>query len=200
MTAACLILASASSARAALLRGAGVPFSAIPAKVDEEAIKTRYLAAGCSPALVAAELAAAKALALAPSNPNALVLGADQVLVHGGRLLSKAPTRSAARDQLRALRGGEHQLISAAALVRDGVVVWRDSQAATLAMRDFSDDFLEDYLDRTGDLALSSVGCYHLEGLGAQLFSRVDGDYFTVLGLPLIAVLGALREQGVIPT
>ena len=200
MSASRLILASASTARAALLRAAGVDFTAMPADVDEDALKAGCLAAGQSPASIAGALASAKALVLSSTNADALVLGADQVLVHDGRLLSKARDRQSARDQLRALRGGEHQLISAAALVRDGEVVWQDSQCATLAMRDFSDAFLEDYLDRIGDLALSSVGCYHLEGLGAQLFSRVDGDYFTVLGLPLIAVLGALREKGVLPT
>lgn len=194
-----LILASASQARATMLRDAGIPFEAVPADIDEEAIKDAARAAGRAPEAIAADLAIAKARTIAAARPEALILGSDQVLIHRGRLLSKPHDLDAARTQLRDLRGDTHRLVSAAALVRGNDVVWHQAQTVTLTIRPFSDRFLDDYLARIGDLALTSVGCYHLEGLGAQLFVSVDGDYFTVLGLPLLAVLAALRDQGVLP-
>jgi septum formation protein len=139
-----------------------------------------------------------KALRVSARHPGRLVLGADQVLVADGRLFDKPDSLAAARDQLVALRGRTHQLLSAAVIALDGAPVWRHVGAARLAMRPFSETFLDEYLTRTGDLALTSVGCYHLEGLGAQLFARVEGDYFTVLGLPLLEVLGFLRARGVL--
>lgn len=194
-----LILASASQARATMLRDAGIPFEAVPADIDEEAIKDAARAAGRAPEAIAADLAIAKARTIAAARPEALILGSDQVLIHRDRLLSKPHDLDAARTQLRDLRGDTHRLVSAAALVRGNDVVWHQAQTVTLTIRPFSDRFLDDYLARIGDLALTSVGCYHLEGLGAQLFVSVDGDYFTVLGLPLLAVLAALRDQGVLP-
>lgn len=196
MTGRPLILASASAARAALLKGAGLEFRACPADLDERRIRDRGLAAGYRPCRIARDLAIAKAHAVAGSIPGALVLGSDQVLFHGSRLVSKPSDRAEARAQLLQLRGATHRLISAAALVRDGTLCWDHSQSVEMTMRDFSDAFLDDYLDRVGDSVLAAVGAYHLEGLGAQLFTRIDGDYFTVLGLPLLAVLQALRDIG----
>ena len=191
-----LILASASRARSRLLAGAGLEFQTCPADIDEAAIRDQGLAAGHDAARIAGDLATAKARAVATRSPGALVLGSDQVLLHGDALLSKPDDRSEAGAQLRRLRDGTHKLVSAAAILRDQQLLWRHAQSVELSMRDFSDAFLDDYLDRAGDVVLGSVGTYHLEGLGAQLFTRVDGDYFTVLGLPLLAVLQALRDIG----
>lgn len=196
MTAAPLILASASTARKALLEGAGLDFRTSPADIDEAWIRDQGIAAGIGPDRIARDLAIAKARAVAARSPGAIVLGADQILIRQGQLVSKPRDRSRARAQLVLLRGGPHTLLSAAVLVRDGALLWEHAQTASLTMRDFSDAFLDDYLDRAGADVLASVGAYHLEGLGAQLFTRVEGDYFTVLGLPLLAVLQALRDIG----
>jgi septum formation protein len=189
-----LVLASASSSRARILRDAGVAFQVQPAHVDEETVK----ASGGDGAAVAAKLAELKALRVSSSHPEALVLGADQVLVCDGKLLSKADTLAEAAAQLKFLRGRPHTLISALALAREGAVIWRLSDEARLTVRDFSDAFLDDYLSAEGDVMLGSVGCYRLESLGAQLFESVQGDYFSILGLPLIPLLAILREQGVV--
>lgn len=191
-----LILASASASRAGLLAAAGVAFDVVLARIDEDAVK----ASGLEPHAVAAMLAELKAGEVSASHPGRLVLGADQVLVADGMLMSKAGTRADAADQLRRLRGKRHGLISALALVRDGRTIWQHLDQATLAMRSLSDGFLESYLDAEGDAVLSSVGCYRLEGMGAQLFDSVEGDYFSILGLPLLPLLSALRGFGVIAT
>jgi len=189
-----LVLASASSSRAQILRDAGVKFEVRPAHVDEDAVK----ASGGDAGAVAAKLAELKALRVSAAHPDALVLGADQVLVCDGKLLSKADTLADAAAQLKFLRGRQHILVSALALARDGAVIWRHSDEAELGMRDFSDAFLDDYLSTEGEAMLGSVGCYRLEGPGAQLFESVRGDYFSILGLPLVPLLAILREHGVI--
>jgi septum formation protein len=194
---AALVLASKSATRRAVLDGAGVPFEAAGSGVDEETAKAELLATGASPRQVAEALAERKALAVSRGRPE-LVIGADQTLEFEGRLYDKAETMDDARARLQALRAKPHQLHSAVVVARDGAVVWRETESATLTMRGFSDDFLEDYLATEGDAALGSVGCYRLEGMGVQLFSRIEGDYFTILGLPLIGLLELLRRQGVL--
>ncbi len=193
-----LILASRSAARRAMLTGAGVPFTALDAGVDEDAIKISL--AGIDPAELALELARAKALAVSRHDPEAWVLGSDQTLDFDGGSISKAANLVEAREQLHALRGHAHHLNSAAALAINGAVVWSGVDTARMTMRRFSDDFLDAYLEVEGEGLLGSVGCYRLEGMGSQLFDRVEGDYFTVLGMPLWPVLDELRRAGVIRT
>ena len=191
-----LILASKSAARRAMLEGAAVPFIVHVADVDEDAIKARL--ADHDAAELAVELARAKALAVSRHDADAWVLGADQTLAFDGGLVSKAKSLTAARDRLSAMRGRPHQLHSGAALARNGQVVWSGVDTATLRMRDFSDGFLDAYLATEGEELLACVGSYRLEGMGAQLFDKVEGDYFTVLGLPLWPVLAELRRAGVL--
>ncbi|HEY2178876.1 MAG TPA: Maf family protein [Caulobacteraceae bacterium] len=192
-----IVLASASAVRARLLEAAGVAFTAVPPELDEEAVKARMLAAGASPKAIAAHLAEAKALA-APAGEGDLVIGADQTLDLDGALVDKAASLAEARERLRALRGRAHTLHAAAVLARGGEILWRGQASPVMTLRDVSDAFLEDYLAAEGESVLSSVGCYRLESLGAQLFSHIDGDYFAVLGLPLIPLLAALRDAGAI--
>ncbi|MCW8836180.1 MAG: Maf family nucleotide pyrophosphatase [Rhodospirillales bacterium] len=193
-----LVLASASSARARLLTEAGLIFSQAPAHVDESAIKDEMAARGTPPEDVAMALSEKKALKTGAEHPGTVVIGADQMLECGGRLYDKPMNRDDARRQLRALRGNTHRLISAVCIVQEETVLWRHVDHARMTMRNFSDGFLEQYLERAGQAVLGSVGVYHLEGLGMQLFEKVDGDYFTVLGLPMLPLLGYLREKGVI--
>jgi septum formation protein len=193
-----IILASQSIARRAVLEAAGVPIEIAGAGVDEEAVKTAMLADGATPRDVAEALAERKAVAVARSRPE-FVVGADQTLEFEGRLYDKATTIDEARARLKLLRGKPHRLHSAVAVARDGVLVWRELDTATLTMRDFSNRFLEDYLAVEGPAALGSVGCYRLEGPGAQLFSRIEGDYFAILGLPLLGLLAFLRQHGALP-
>lgn len=189
-----LILASKSAARRAILTEAGVPFTVQVADVDEDALKTP----GVDPAALAVELARAKALAVSRHDADAWVLGADQTLAFDGGLVSKAPTLEAARERLIAMRGRSHQLHSGAALARNGQVVWSGVDTVEMKMRDFSDACLDAYLAAEGAALRACVGSYRLEGLGSQLFEAVEGDYFTVLGLPLWPVLAELRRAGVI--
>jgi len=189
-----LILASKSAARRAVLTDAGVPFTVQVADVDEDALKTP----GVDPVELAVELARAKALAVSRHDAEAWVLGADQTLAFDGGLVSKAPSLAAARERLIAMRGRTHQLHSGAALARNGQVVWSGVDTVEMRMHDFSDAFLDAYLAAEGEALLSCVGSYRLEGLGSQLFEAVEGDYFTVLGLPLWPVLAELRRAGVI--
>lgn len=193
-----LILASRSAARRAMLSGAGVPFSVQDAGVDEDAIKASLT--GIDPADLALELARAKALAVSRHDPEAWVLGSDQTLDLEGTMVSKARDLRAARARLLTMRGKAHHLNAAAALARDGAVVWSGVKTARMTMRAFSESFLDTYLEAEGEVLLGSVGCYRLEGMGSQLFDRVEGDYFTVLGMPLWPVLVELRRVGVIAT
>lgn len=191
-----LVLASKSEVRGKLLAGAGLRFETRPARIDERAVEARSTARG--PVAVAQLLAREKALAAAASLPGRLVLGADQTLARENMRYSKPANRAAATEQLRSLRGRAHALHSALALVRDSAVLFECVDTAQLTMRDFSDRFLETYLDLVGGAALASVGGYQLEGIGVHLFAKVEGDYFTILGLPLLPLLAFLRENGFI--
>ncbi len=195
-----IVLGSGSRARREMLAAAGVHFTVQAADVDEPAIRARLLSedAGIAPQRIAEVLAAAKAEDVSGKRRDSTIIGADQVLALGDKLLSKAPSIDAAREALRQLRGRTHELHSAVALAEDGKVTWEHVATARLTMREFSDEFLEDYLTRAGDRVSQSVGAYELEGLGVQLFERIEGDYFTILGLPLLPVLGELRARGAI--
>jgi septum formation protein len=189
-----LVLASRSLVRRALLEAAGVPIEICPADIDERGVE-----AGAplqAPVAIAALLAREKAALIAERNRGRLVLGADQTLSLDGRRFTKPADRAAARAQLRALSGRTHELYSAIAFVQDGAVLFEHVGVARLTMRAVSDRFLDDYLDAVGDAATASVGAYQLEGFGIQLFERLDGDYFTVLGLPLLTALDFLRRHG----
>jgi septum formation protein len=193
-----LVLASKSAARRAVLEGAGVPFEVAVAGVDEDAVKAGLLAEGATPREVADALAELKAIKVSRGRPE-FVVGADQTLEFEGQLYDKAETVDAARERLKVLRGKPHRLHSAVVVAKEGAPIWRELATATLTMRDFSDDFLEAYLAQEGEAALGSVGCYRLEGPGAQLFSKIEGDYFAILGLPLLGLLDLLRRHRVLP-
>jgi septum formation protein len=188
-----IVLASRSSARRAVLDGAAVPYEATVSGVDEDAVKAEMLGAG--PRAVAEALAERKAMRVSKGRPE-LVIGADQTLEFRGELYDKVATLAEARRRLQTLRGKAHMLHSAVTVARAGKPVWAETVTATLTLRDFSDAFLDDYLAREGEAALGSVGCYRLEGMGAQLFSRIEGDYFAILGLPLMGLLELLRREG----
>ena len=190
-----LILASKSAARRAVLDGAGVRYEARVAGVDEDAVKTSLLAEGAGPREIADALAELKAIRVSSGRPD-FVIGSDQTLDLDGQLYDKAESVEAARERLRLLRGRTHKLHSAVVVAKEGAPIWREIVTATLTMRDFSDAFLEDYLASEGEHALGSVGCYRLEGPGAQLFSKIEGDYFAILGLPLMGLLDLLRRHG----
>ncbi len=191
-----IYLASASVTRARLLAEAGIPVTVEPAAVDEEEIKAAFHAAKASANDCAAALAEAKAARISARHPEALVIGADQMLECNGVWFDKPRDLDHARAHLRALRGKRHSLISATAVLRGGTVLWHGIDRADLVMRGFSDEFLHHYLVAAGDDVLGSVGAYRLEGLGAQLFERIDGDFFTILGLPLLPLLDFLRGHG----
>jgi len=190
-----LILASKSRARAAVLRAAGIAFDQVSSGVDEDALKATLRAEGASVAKQADLLAETKALKVSLSHAG-IVLGCDQMLDLEGQGLDKVSTRTEAADVLRRLRGKTHVLQGAIVACIGGAPVWRHLAQPRLRVRNFSDAFLEDYLDAIGEAAFESVGCYQLEGLGAQLFDRIEGDYFSILGMPLLPLLQWLRERG----
>tara|TARA_X000000950_G_scaffold99151_1_gene125381 strand:- start:931 stop:1518 length:588 start_codon:yes stop_codon:yes gene_type:complete len=184
-----LTLASGSQVRAELLRGAGLTFDVAVSGVDEGVIKKTHTG---TPDELALKLAAAKASAV---ERGGLVVGADQILMCEGRLFDKPATMTAARENLKFFRGRSHALISGTVLLDNGTQTWSLTQQVHLKMRDFSDEFLDAYLEQAGENVLKSVGCYQLEGPGIQLFEAVDGDYFAILGLPLLPLLAALRAR-----
>ena len=187
-----LILASGSAIRAQILRGAGLSFEIRKPDVDEAQIKAEM--AGEDPQKIAMALAAAKARAV--DSPGALVIGSDQILEFEDEIFDKPASRDEARARLLSLAGKTHSLINAVAVAEDGEIVFTHLDRPRLAMRDFSQEEIDAYLDRAGDGVLSSVGAYQVEGLGANLFERIDGDYFSVLGLSLFPLLGFLRQRG----
>ncbi|MGV8833842.1 MAG: Maf family protein [Devosia sp.] len=190
-----LILASKSTTRKALLEQAGLRFSTAPATLDERALESAAIAAGGDGRDVALLLARHKAEAVAKAHPAAIIIGADQTLSLGTELLHKPVDRTDAASQLDHLRGKTHRLHAAVTLVRDDVLLWSDVQTAELTMRDFTPAERDDVLEREGDAILASVGGYRLEGPSIRLFEKVVGDYFTILGLPLLPLLAALRSH-----
>ncbi|WP_316858393.1 Maf family nucleotide pyrophosphatase [uncultured Cohaesibacter sp.] len=190
-----LILASKSQARANLLTNAGLTFLCCTAEIDERAAEQPLLATGAPAQDIAALLAEVKAQDVSSRNPGHLVIGADQTLGFKDKRFNKPENDEAARRQLLDLRGQDHQLHSAVAIVKDGETLWRHTSTATLTMRALSPAEIGHYMARVGDQVRSSVGCYQLEGLGVQLFEKIEGDYFTILGLPLLPLLRYLREE-----
>lgn len=193
-----VVLASASAARASVLRAAGLAFAVDPASLDEESVKASLRDNGADGADAAETLAGLKAAQVCRNHPGALVIGADQMLECEGVWFDKPADTDGAREHLLSLRGRTHELISAVCVWRDGEALWRHAESARLTMRPFSTAFLEHYLEAAGDGVCDSVGAYRIEGIGAQLFSAIDGNHFTILGLPLLPLLGFLREHGVI--
>jgi septum formation protein len=189
-----LVLASRSASRRAVLAAAGIPLEILPADIDERAIEED--AGSLSPGAIAVLLARQKASAVAAKRPGRLVLGADQTLALGQRVFAKPPDLPGARDQLRSLRAQTHMLHSGIVLVRDRDILFEHCETARLTMRDFSDRFLESYLETVGLAAMASVGGYQIEGAGIHLFEQIDGDHFTILGLPLLGLLRYLRYEG----
>ncbi|ARO28030.1 Maf-like protein [Rhizobium sp. YTUHZ045] len=193
-----LILASSSPFRRMLMENAGLSFEAHPAEIDERAVEAPLEKAGAKPDTVACILAKAKAEDVSARFPEALVIGSDQTMSLGDRVFHKPKDMADAANHLRALSGTTHRLNSAIAIVRDGAVLWEHIGHAELTMRSLTEDFIARHLARVGKRALSSVGAYQLEGEGVQLFEKIEGDYFTILGLPMLPLLGKLREFGAI--
>jgi len=193
-----LILASGSPARVAMLRAAGVEFTAIPASIDEAAIKAQFHDAGKDALACAMALAMSKARAVAAQHPEAIVVGADQILVADGEWFDKPATLAEASAQLRSLSGRRHALVTAAVAVDGDSCLWTATTAPKLTMRRIGENFFAEYIASEGEAVLGSVGAYRIEGRGVQLFSRIEGDFFSILGLPLIDLLGFLRAAGLL--
>ncbi len=191
-----IVLASGSRTRAQLMRNAGIEVEVVPSTVDERFVEAPLLKSGATPADIAAILAEAKAVEVSGRKPGALVIGADQVLGFGEKRFTKAASMEEARDKLLLLSGRTHELNSGVVVAQDGKVIWRHMSTAYLTMRKLSPEFIGHYMAEAGDVILSSVGCYQLEGPGIQLFEKIEGDYFTILGLPLLPLLGYLRDKG----
>lgn len=187
-----LILASKSKARRTLLQNAGLAFTSVPAEIDERALEENFSG---SPKALALKLAKQKALAVSKKHANAWVIGADQILEHEGKILHKAQTAQEAKDKLMFLKGKTHHLISAAAIAESEKIIWEHSDSASLKMCDFEQTFLDTYMENAGEALTKSVGAYELEAHGAWLFDEIKGDYFTILGLPLLPLLGFLRKH-----
>lgn len=194
-----VVLASASRVRRMILARAGVPLRAESPRIDEDEVKTALRAESAPAARVTETLAELKARRVARRNPGALVIGADQVLECNGIWFDKPADREQAVAHLRALSGKEHVLMTSACVLRDETRLWHHTELARLRLRSLSEAFIEDYLATVGDEALTSLGAYQLEGLGAQLFARIEGDYFAILGLPLLPLLDFLRSHKVVP-
>jgi septum formation protein len=193
-----LILASSSASRQMLMRNAGLSFSAQPADIDERAVDSRLEKQGATPNRIAVELAKAKALAVSALNPEAIVLGCDQTMSLGTRIYHKPKDMAEAHANLMSLSGKTHRLNCGAALARNGEIIWDIVTIADMTVRELNDAFVDRHLKRVGSDVLSSVGAYQLEGEGIQLFTAIEGDYFTILGLPLIPLLTKLRELDLI--
>jgi septum formation protein len=194
-----LILASQSASRRTLLTAAGLGFDCMPARVDEDAVKQAALAEGASADEAALTLASLKAERVARRRPDALVIGADQILVCEGAWFDKPADMAEAGEHLRRLRGRTHTLVTAVVCQRGDMPVWQHVATPRLTMREYSDGFLREYLLAEGEALLSSVGAYRLEGLGVHLFNRIEGEHAAILGLPLLALLGFLHQHGVLP-
>ena len=200
-----LILASGSTVRAMLLGQAGVDFDVVTSEVDEDALKAEFAEreqlgdTGFATDKLALKLAESKALAVSKAHPDAIVIGADQILSCENRRFDKPKNIDEARTNLRFFRGKPHILHGGIAIAKGDAIVWGHSDRATLTMRGFTDEFLEDYLVGVGDAVTKSVGCYQMEGMGVQLFERIEGDYFTILGLPLLPLLAELRRLAAVP-
>jgi len=193
-----LILASKSPFRSALLKNAGIEFSTESADIDERAVEAPLYKTGVTPQEVAQVLAEAKALSVSENNPDAVVIGCDQTLSLNDQIFHKPVDMEAARRQLLQFSGQTHQLNSGVVLVKNGETLWRHVSVARMTMRDLDPGFVGRYLGRVGDIALSSVGAYQVEGPGIQLFEKIEGDYFTIVGLPLLPLLHELRKENLI--
>lgn len=194
-----LILASGSPFRKQLMEAAGLTFDAESARIDEREIEAPLVKAGASPEQVAGALAKAKALDVAGRNPQTLVIGSDQVMSMDDRLFHKCTSVDMAREQLRSMRGRTHRLSSAISIAQDGEEIWNHVAVADMTFRNFSDSYLDIYIKEAGPKVLLTVGAYSYEGLGQQLFEKVEGDFFTIIGLPMLPLLAALRDLSIIP-